>query len=156
LVQRCGLHLDQPLVQPRLRRSYFEHLGLDAELVARPYRPWPTELLEAEAEDPTGRLEVTLDQEPHGRGSGMPTARCQSPEYAVACCLLVEMKGLWIELGCEGLDPLLLDSQPPRRAEGLPHCIVLEIPLGHSRNLLPRRKACGPFYLNGEPRAATS
>src|SRR5262245_17893975 len=74
----------------------------------------------------------------------MPTACRQSPEHAVARGLLVEMEGLRIELGREGLAPVHVDPQPARRAVGLPCGIVLEISVAHSCTLPQDRAARGP------------
>src|ERR1041385_8473975 len=51
LVERSGLPLDQPLPGTRLRRPHLHHLDLEMQLVARPHRPRPAELVEARADD---------------------------------------------------------------------------------------------------------
>ena len=45
------------------------------------------------------------------------------------------MKGLGMEFGGKGLDPLLLDPQPPG-AEGLANSEIFEISNGHFGSLL--------------------
>jgi len=65
----------------------------------------------------------------------VPPARCQPAKERVARSLLVEMEGLGIEFGGKGLDPLLLDPQPPG-AEGLANGQVFEISNGHFGYLL--------------------
>src|SRR6476620_8884358 len=116
LVQRRGPHLDQPAVGPGLRRPHLEHLRLDMQLVAWPHRTRPAQLLEPEAQNAPGRPQVTLDQHPHGRSRGMPTACRQASENTATRGYLVEVEGLWVELRGEAHDSLLVDSQPLGRA----------------------------------------
>jgi hypothetical protein len=50
----------------------------------------------------------------------MPTAGRQSAEYRLACSILIEMEGLWIEFGAKRLDSLLVDPKTTG-AKSLPH-----------------------------------
>jgi hypothetical protein len=52
------------------------------------------------------------------------------PPARVARAFLIEMEGLWIELGGEALDPLFVDHQPSG-AEHLPDGKVLKVSLCH-------------------------
>jgi hypothetical protein len=56
LVQGGHAHLDKPLAGPRLRRPEFEYFTLDAQLVPRPYRARPAELVEAGTDEAARRL----------------------------------------------------------------------------------------------------
>src|SRR6266446_1159805 len=125
LVERRRSHLDQPLIGTRPRGPHLENLALGAQLISRPHRPWPAELVSAGAHDATGGFEVAVDQEPHGDGGGVPTAGDQSSEDRVAGGFLVGMERLRIELGAECLDSLLVDPQPTG-AKGLPDGKVFE------------------------------
>jgi len=58
-----------------------------------------------------------------------------SPPYCVACCVLIEMEWLRIELGAKRLDSLLVDLQPTgakRLADGK----VFEISASHFQKLI--------------------
>jgi hypothetical protein len=48
------------------------------------------------------------------------------------------MKWLWIEFGCECLDPLLVDPHPTG-AEGMPNREIFEISRGNSRSSISSR-----------------
>src|SRR5439155_21414354 len=106
------------------------NFALDVELISGPNRPRPAELVEARADDSARRLQLTLHQEPHGHRRAMPAARRQPPEYRAARSLFVEMEGLWVEFGGEGLDSFFFDAQASG-AEGLPYREVFEISSGH-------------------------
>src|SRR4030088_2639125 len=80
LVQRARSYCDQPLVGLRPRRSNVDHFALDVQLVSRPHRPRPSELVEASADDAAGRPEVALDEELHGDGGGVPSAGREAAE----------------------------------------------------------------------------
>src|SRR3989449_3362793 len=73
LVERRRSHLDQPLIWTRPRWPHLEDLALGPQLISRPHRPWPAELVGAGAHDAAGGVEVAFDQEPHGDGGGVPT-----------------------------------------------------------------------------------
>src|SRR5213593_4484164 len=111
LVERRRSHLDHSLIGTRPRRPYLDDLGLDAQLIPGPHRPWPAELVEAGAHDAAGGSEVTLDQQPHGDRAGVPPAGGQPAEDRVARGVLVEMERLRVELRGKGLDSLLVDRQ---------------------------------------------
>src|SRR5712691_6127853 len=154
LVQRRRPHLDQPLVQTRLRRPHLEHFALDAQRIPRTHGPWPAALLKAGANEAASGCEIALDQEPHGDRGGVPPAGCQSAEYRVARHLLVEMAGLWIEGGGKGRDLLCVDPQPPGAAR-VRHGTIVEIALSHgSLSPLYTRRA-RPRPANGAEPGAT-
>ena len=62
LIQRSRFHFDQSLVRSGLRRPYFKHLALDAQLIAWPNRSRPAEIVEAGADDTASRFEFAFDQ----------------------------------------------------------------------------------------------
>src|SRR5438309_6924827 len=130
LVERRRSRLDQPLIGTRPRGPHLENLALGAQLISRPHRPWPAELVSAGAHDATGGFEVAVDQEPHGDGGRMPTTGGQSSEDRVPGGFLVGMERLRIELGAECLDSLLVDPQPTG-AKGLPDGKVFEESSNH-------------------------
>src|ERR1700692_2130693 len=66
LIERRVLHPDHAAIGLRFRRPHFEHLALDAQLVAGPHRERPTQLVEADTENAAGRPELAVDQKPHG------------------------------------------------------------------------------------------
>src|SRR6476660_4657248 len=94
------------------------------------HRPWPAEFIEAQPDDAAGGFELTLDQEPHGHGSGVPAARCESAKNGPARRLVVEMKRLRIELFGEVNRSRRLDAQPGRPV-GLPDREDFEMVHGH-------------------------
>jgi hypothetical protein len=59
---------------------HLEDFALDAQLIARPHRTRPADLIEAGPYDPAYGLEFAFNQEAHGDHSGMPTARGQTAE----------------------------------------------------------------------------
>src|SRR5439155_2696410 len=126
LILRRRPHLDLSLRRTGLRRPYLENFALQVQLIPGPYRPRPAELVEPRADDPARGFELALHQEPHGHCGGVPAARRQPPEYRAARGLFVEMEGLRVEFGGEGLDPFLVDAQASG-AEGLSDCEVFEI-----------------------------
>src|SRR5271163_3419641 len=67
LVEGGGAHLDETLRRARLRRPHLQHLAFDMQLVARPHRMRPAELLEPGADDAARGREIALDQKPHRR-----------------------------------------------------------------------------------------
>jgi hypothetical protein len=81
---------------------------------------------------PPAGPELALDQETHGRGSSMPTARYQAVKYRVLRCRGVEMERLRIEFRSKTLDSLLVNLQPAG-AIRLPHRKVLEVRPSKSR-----------------------
>src|SRR5438270_12083672 len=104
LVERRGPALDETLPRAAVRPPHLEHLGLHVQLVARPDRPPPLQLVRAPADDAAGGAEAALDEKTHGKRGGMPSARRQAAEERVAGSGFVEMERLRIELGGEGLD----------------------------------------------------
>src|SRR5205823_292274 len=81
-----------------LRRPDLEDLGLDAQLITRPDRARPLQLVGAGADDAAGRLEIAADEQAHGEGRRMPSARCQATEERIARSGFIEMERLRIEL----------------------------------------------------------
>src|SRR2546427_767193 len=117
------------------RGPHLENFALEVELIPGPHGARPAELVEPRADDSGSRFELALHQEPHGHRRGVPAARRQPPEYRAARGPFVEMEGLRVEFGGEGLDPFLFDAQTPG-PEGLPHREVFEISSGHRCGLL--------------------
>src|SRR5271170_6191808 len=131
LIQSGHPHLDQPKVRTRLRWPHLEHFALNVQIIAWSHRTRPAQLIEAGSDYPACRPELAVDQEAHGHGSSVPTARYQTLKYRVLRCRGVEMERLGIELRSKALDPLLVNLESAG-AIRLPHRKVFEIPLGHS------------------------
>ena len=66
---------------------------------------------EAGADNAASGLELALDREPHGERRRAPAACRQAAEYAVTSGVLIEMKGLRIELGGKALDPIAVQPR---------------------------------------------
>jgi len=111
LIQRRRAHLDHALLGPRPGWAHLEHLDREMQLVARPDRLRPAELVEPGTDDPGCRLKLALDEQPHRERSRVPAARREAAEERIARRLLVEMERLRIELGGKALDPLGIDAQ---------------------------------------------
>src|ERR1700722_17921497 len=137
LIQSCDPHLDQPKGRTRLRWPHLENFALNVQLVAWSHRTRPIQLIEAGPHGPPCGPELALDQETHGHGSSMPTARYQTLKYRVPRCRGVKMERLRIEFRSKALDPVLVNLEPAG-AIRLPHRKVLEISLGHSQILRNR------------------
>jgi DNA-binding MarR family transcriptional regulator len=131
LVQRCDPHLDEAVRRPRPRQPGFDDLGDDAQHVAGAHRRRPGQFA-ADAEDPASRAEFAGDQQPHRHRGGVPTARRQAAEQALAPGFVVEMKRLRVELGGERRDRRGLDPQR-RRGVALPGGEILEKQRRHGR-----------------------
>jgi len=54
----------------------------------------------------------------------------ESAEDRVRCQRFIKMKGLRVEFGGKGLDPIFVDADSPR-AEFLPKRVVLKVSFGH-------------------------
>ena len=115
-----------------MTERYLENLTLNVQLIAGSHRTRPAQLIEAGPDDTAYGPELALDQETHGRGSSMPTARYQAVKYRVLRCRGVEMERLRIEFRSKTLDSLLVNLQPAG-AIRLPHRKVLEVRPSKSR-----------------------
>src|SRR5579862_7497394 len=112
LIQRRRLHFDDALVGTRLRGSHLEHFAFDVQLVAGPYWPRPSKFVESGADEAARGLEVAFYEKTHGDRCGMPAACSQALEQRIGRDVLVQMEGLRIEFGREGLDARGLDKEP--------------------------------------------
>src|SRR5678815_3952840 len=122
---RDSLH--QADVRARFRRAHLEDLAFDAQLVARPHRQRPAELVEPGADDAAGGPQVARHQQLHGHGGGVPAARRETAEYRALRGCVVQVERLRVELGGEALDPLGVDAQAPGAAEFLTDREILEV-----------------------------
>src|SRR6202050_2298625 len=98
LIVGGGAHPDRAAIGFGLRGPHFEYFALGMQFVAGAYRLWPTERIEADPKNAASRLEVAIDQEPHGQRGRVPAAGSQSAERRFFRRVLVEMIGLRIEL----------------------------------------------------------
>src|SRR5262249_19507893 len=80
------------------RRFHGDHLGLDAHLVVRAHRSQPPELVDADAEDAAGGLEIALDQQAHRRGRGVAAAHDETAKERILGRLSIQMERVRIEL----------------------------------------------------------
>jgi hypothetical protein len=121
------LRVSQRIVtMPRSGRVRDLHdFGLDPEHVAGPCRSWPGDF-PADADDAIADGHVAIRQQAHGDGRGVPAAGGETLEDGPACQGLVEMEGLRVELGSEGLDPIRAQRMAAAR-ETLPDPKVVEI-----------------------------
>ena len=94
-----------------MRRPHFENFALEPELVSGPDWLRPADLA-AGADDHDCRFERAFCQEAHRQRRRVPPARREAPKEGVACRLLVQVEGLRIERGSEGLDLLGIDLEP--------------------------------------------
>src|ERR1051326_6550143 len=108
---------------------------MEAEFVARPHGQRPAEFVEARADDAARRLELALDEKPHRERGGVPAARREAGEDRAARRFLLEVGGVRIELGREGLDLLLVDGDAPGAVD-LADGEVLEVFCAHVADLL--------------------
>src|SRR6185369_13541776 len=86
------------------RGTDLEHLRLDLELVARPDRPRPPQLLGPRADDAARRTQAALDEQPHREGRRVPAAGAEAREDGDPRRLLVEVERLRVVGRGEGLD----------------------------------------------------
>src|SRR5258705_1479731 len=136
MIQRRRLHFDDAVVGSGLRASYLEHFAFDVQLVAGPHWPRPPKFVESGADHAARGLKVAFYEKTHGHRCGMPAACSQALEQRIRRDVLVQMEGLRIEFGREGLDASGVDKKPAR-GELLSRFKFLEI-LHHRRPGLVR------------------
>ncbi len=98
LVERGDPELDDPAVRTRSGRSGLRDGPLDAQRVPGPNRQPPLHRLDRHAGPLPAEAQVTVDEEPHGHGGGVPAAGDEPPERRPPRGLLVEVGRLRIEL----------------------------------------------------------
>src|SRR6185295_14824547 len=114
-------------VRARSRWPNVQHFALNMELVARTHRMRPSELVKPCTNDPSGGLEISVDQKSHGHRGRVPPAGRETTKNGVSCQRFIQMEWLRVELGGKRFDALSLNSQASR-AEYLPDCVVFQIP----------------------------
>jgi hypothetical protein len=112
LVEGRRSNADHAAIGPRIGGPYFEDFTLGVQFVAGANRARPAQFVEAYAQNATRRPKLTVDQKPHGHCGRMPSARRQTLKRRLPGGVLVEMKGLRIELPCESENLILFDAQP--------------------------------------------
>src|SRR5205085_824685 len=112
-------------VGPRPRRLDCHDLALDVQNVAGTRRQRPTDL-SAAADDAAGDRQAAGDVQTHRDRRRVPAARGEPAKQAAARRLIVEMKGLRIELRGERLDLRFVDRMRLAR-ETLPDVEIVEV-----------------------------
>src|SRR5450631_493092 len=126
LVEGEHPEFDDPAVRMRPGRSGLGDAPLDAQRVTDAHGQPPLHRLDRHARPLSAEAEVTVDDEPHRHGGGVPTAGDEPPERRPPRRLLVQMGRLRIELRGEGLDALRGQSHRARGPEAKANRELLE------------------------------
>jgi hypothetical protein len=125
LVEGRRSNADHAAIGPRFGRAYFENFARGVQFVAGANGARPAEFVEAHAQNAARGPKLAADQKPHGYCGRMPSARRQAPKRRPPGGILVEMKGLRIELPCESENLIPFDAHASS-LENLSDCKIFQ------------------------------